>query len=324
MGCPHRCVFCNQNAISGCRVFDEGEVPRLIERALATVPEGELPEIAFFGGSFTGIDRNLMERLLRMATGYVEAGRVSSIRLSTRPDFISAEILKILNCYPVQTVELGIQSMDDRVLLASRRGHTAAQTVQSCEMIREAGFDLVGQMMIGLPRSDAESEMETAEAICRMGAVAARIYPTVVFRGTELQRMAECGEYLPLSLEGAVERAANVLEIFSARDVGCLRIGLCATEELTSPEEVYAGPNHPALGELVWNEIYYRKIRTLCQRSGLAGGEAVLYVPRGTVSKAVGQKRRNLERLLRETGTRICGVHETGESDLSVEKSRRT
>lgn len=309
LGCPHQCVFCNQHSISGCAGFDEREVPRQIDAALRTIPEGTETEIAFFGGSFTGIDRDLMLRLLELSAGYADRGRVSSIRLSTRPDLIDREILGVLRRYPVRTVELGLQSMDDRVLLASRRGHTAAQAERACREVVSAGFSLVGQMMIGLPDSTPESERQTAEFICRAGAEAARIYPTVVFAGTHLAELTESGAYVPLSVPDAVSRSADVLERFLARSVHVLRIGLCASESLTSPDMAMAGPNHPALGELVWNEVCYRRLYQCLQSAGLLGQAVELTVPDREMSKIVGQHRCNLTRLWQETGTEVQKIN---------------
>ncbi|MBQ9131967.1 MAG: radical SAM protein, partial [Clostridia bacterium] len=153
LGCPNQCVFCNQCSISGCRQFSPAQVTRQIDAALSTVPKGTPVEIAFFGGSFTGIDRELMIGLLEMAQAYVDRGAVDSIRLSTRPDYISQEILEILARYSVRHIELGLQSMNDGVLQACRRGHTAAQAEEACRAVVAAGFSLTGQMMIGLPGS---------------------------------------------------------------------------------------------------------------------------------------------------------------------------
>ena len=315
MGCPHQCVFCNQRSISGCKAFDKDQVASQIEEALKTVPAGSETEIAYFGGSFTGIDRDLMIRLLDLAQSYVRLGRVKSIRLSTRPDMIDGEILEILGRYSVGTIELGLQSMDDAVLSASKRGHTAEQAEIACKKVVEAGFSLVGQMMIGLPGATLESERETACRICDLGASAYRIYPTVVFADTPLLTMMREGEYTPLSVEEAVFRSAEVLRIFLDRGVQCLRIGLCATEDLTDETSAVAGANHPALGELVWNELYYQNIHTCLKNKGLLGKEVELTVSKREISKAVGQNRCNLSRLERESQTvvkKIDGVDEEG------------
>ena len=315
LGCPHQCVFCNQHSISGSRSFDEGAVAAQIEEALKTVPAGTETEIAYFGGSFTGIDRELMIRLLDLAQSYVRAGRVQSIRLSTRPDMIDREILEILGRYAVGTIELGLQSMDDGVLFASRRGHTVAQAEEACLQVVAAGFSLVGQMMIGLPGASLESEVETARRICDLGASACRIYPTVVFAETPLLTMMRQEKYEPLSITDAVFRAAEVLRIFLERGVRCLRIGLCATEDLTDETTAVAGAKHPALGELVWNELYYQNMYTCLKNEGLLGREVEIAVSKREISKTVGQNRCNLSRLQRETQTvvkRIDGVDEEG------------
>ena len=309
LGCPNQCVFCNQRSISGCKEFREESVKELIEQGLTYVnADPSEIDIAFFGGSFTGIDRSLMCRLLALASGYIKAGHVGGIRLSTRPDYISMEILDLLAHYGVRHIELGLQSMDDRVLAATRRGHTALDAEVACHAIVESGFSLTGQMMIGLPESTPESEEMTARKICALGAESARIYPTVVFHGTPLYDMTLRGEYTPLSVENAVVRSANVGEIFEDADVSCIRIGLCATEDLVSSESAYAGPYHPALGEMVLAEMYFRKTVQYLAAQGILGTEVVLEVPEREVSRAVGYQRRNLHRLYEETGTRVASV----------------
>lgn len=308
MGCPHRCVFCDQRSISGCHAFDEAAVPHLIETALATMPADRDIQIAFFGGSFTGIDRALAVRLLETATRYVRAGRVSSIRLSTRPDLIDGEVLELLGRYPVRTVELGLQSTDDRVLALSERGHTTRDCEAACRAVRAAGFELVGQMMIGLPGSDAATDSQTARDIVAFGATAARIYPTVVFADTPLADRLREGTYRPLSQDEAVRRAADAYEILSAGGVRCLRIGLCASEELTDPSRAVAGPAHPALGELVLGEVRYRELVRLIREAGLCGRRVALELPERQVSQTVGQRRCNLERLQREYQTAVVSV----------------
>lgn len=265
-------------------------------------------QIAFFGGSFTGIDRGLMCRLLEVAAGFVHGGRISSIRLSTRPDLIDQEVLALLARYPVKTIELGIQSTNDAVLAASGRGHSAGASFAACHAVLEAGFELVGQMMIGLPGSDAESELQTARDIVALGASAARIYPTVVFAQTPLAAMTERGLYTPLTVAQAVERAANVYSCFEAGGVSCLRIGLCASEELTDPACAIAGPNHPALGELVLGEVRYRALAQAVEQAGLRGKPIELLVPARQLSQTVGQHRQNLLRLQAEYGIRSVTV----------------
>ena len=308
LGCPNQCVFCNQRAISEHQDFSEERVREEIEQVLSTLTTGDQAEIAFFGGSFTGIDRALMCRLLDLAQFYVNEGRVESIRLSTRPDYIDNEILSILARYSVKTIELGLQSMDDAVLLACRRGHTAKQAEDACRAVVDAGFSLVGQMMIGLPGSTPESEMKTAEMICNLGASAVRIYPTVVFYDTPLCEMAQHGEYVPLSVEEAVERTAPVLQFFRARALPCIRVGLCATESLTSPDAVFSGPNHPALGEMILGECLYQRVKEKVLEAKLEGKGIVLELPPRELSATVGQHRRNIEKLQRETGVTVCRV----------------
>lgn len=301
LGCPNNCVFCNQRSISGHLDFDECGVTDEIEAALATIEAkgGNVDtEIAFFGGSFTGIDRGLMLSLLEKAYSYIESGRVGSIRLSTRPDYIDREILDILKKYEVKTIELGLQSMSDAVLEACKRGHDRETAARACRLIKEYGFELVGQMMIGLPGATPENEAETAREICELGADGARVYPTVVFYDTELCDMARSGEYECLGNDEAVMRTKEVLKIFDENGVPCIRVGLCASENLASEDAVYGGANHSAIGELAMGEVFYDKMRELLGKiQGEGEKNIVFYVPKGATSKAVGQKRKNIDRL---------------------------
>ena len=300
LGCPNQCVFCNQRTISGVERFQPEKLDGIIEDALATLGDRDA-EIAFFGGSFTGIGYEYMCDLLERANRYIKDGRVVSIRVSTRPDYIDDKILEALVRYGVRTVELGIQSVSDRVLSASKRCHTFRDIEHACASVTGAGLSLVGQMMIGLPSACADDEMDTARFIADAGASAARIYPTVVFRDTELMYMAESGEYIPLSLSDAVERSANALGILTSRGVEVIRIGLCSSENLRSDDTYFAGPNHPAIGELVEGELFFRMLRDKLRELSPSENSVVsVSVLRGAVSKAAGHGGINRKRLCDE------------------------
>ena len=310
VGCPNACVFCNQRSISGQLDFDAAEVDSKIAEALSTVGEQDECEIAFFGGSFTGIDRELMLYLLGVAQRYVDGGKAVGIRMSTRPDYITERVLEDLSHFSVKTIELGLQSLDDEVLVASGRGHDAACALRACRAVKESGYELIGQMMIGLPHSSVESEIMTAKLIAEVGADGARVYPTVVFYDTELCAMAERGEYVPLSNEDAVLRTKEVLCVFADRDVPCIRVGLQASENLADAEKVYGGANHSAIGELAMGELYFDRICREIDRLDLSGNTLTVYVAKGCVSKAVGQKKKNKQRICQKYGFKSVKVLE--------------
>ncbi|MBE6704508.1 MAG: radical SAM protein [Ruminococcaceae bacterium] len=330
-GCPNNCVFCNQHTIT--QTEDGGSkrdiVPE-IEACLATL-DSEMCEceIAFFGGSFTGIPREDMIRLLETAYGYIKSGKVASIRLSTRPDYIDEEILDILERYGVRHIELGIQSMDDKVLTLSGRGHTAETTEKACRLITERGFSLTGQMMTGLPGATPESEVMTAKRICDMGAESARIYPTVVFRGTQLCNMSQSGEYTPLTNEEAAERSAKVYKVFADNGVKLLRIGLQSGEGL-SDDNVYAGASHSAIGEMTVARYYLdimlhecEKIAENMKSSEDPGTVLTVFCAEGETSKVSGQKRVNKQRItefFREKGMRIREIKIKESKDIPKNK----
>ena len=312
LGCPNDCVFCDQKTISGKRSFDPDGVDTEIETVLSEVRgQGYEVEIAFFGGSFTGIDRSLMITLLEKAHSYIESGDVKSVRISTRPDYIDKEILSILARYGVTDIELGIQSMNDKVLAACRRGHTADDTRRACRMITEAGFRLVGQMMTGLPCSDGQSELETAREIVDMGACGARIYPLVVFHGTELEGMMLSGAFSPLPEDEVIRRSADVLDIFVSAGLEILRIGLCAQDNLLDGSSIAGGFYHPATGEMVKSELFFKRIVTSESfAAARARGEIKVCCPIGKLSQVIGQRKRNEKRLRDEYGIKNVKIVE--------------
>ena len=318
LGCPNQCVFCNQRTISGVEKFDPENVKEQIDLALETIEADAEVEIAFFGGSFTGIDRELMIQLLDIGYSYIKNGMVKSLRCSTRPDYIDEEIIGILKNYGVKTVELGLQSSCNSVLEKSKRGHYFEAEEKSCRLIVESGLDLVGQMMIGLPGSDLDSELETARFIINAGARAARIYPTIVFRETELCQMTHDGEYTPLSLEEAISRSSKALSLFVDAGVEVIRIGLQASEGLESKDSYVAGPNHPALGELIIGEYYYQKILNILSSASYAFDEHItVLVKPGSLSKAIGQNAKNKTRL-KAVYKNICFAESDGLKEYEV------
>jgi len=289
LGCPQQCVFCDQRAIAAQKAPTPDTVRAEIEAALT---HATLPEIAFFGGSFTAIGEAEQKAFLATAAAFVEAGKARGIRLSTRPDCVDAAVLERLRHHPVTTVELGAQSMDDTVLHAAGRGHSAADTVRAARLIRAGGITLVLQMMTGLPASTPERDIGTARQLAALKPAAARIYPTCVIRGTPLEALWRQGSYTPQALEDAVETAAACLGIFTEAGIPVIRIGLNPTEEL-SGGAVAAGPYHPALGELTrarrLRHLAARQLDTLPQDS-----RVTLTVPAGKAPLLRGQKRCNL------------------------------
>lgn len=316
-GCPNDCVFCNQRKISGVKCYDPDEVRNVIDTALSTAEnDAEDRQIAFFGGSFTGIPRNEMLYLLEMAKEYIDRGLVSSVRLSTRPDYIDDEILSVLKSHGVRTVELGIQSASEEVLSVCRRGHTRADSERAMKSVVEYGFELVGQMMTGLPRSTPGTELETAKLIADCGASAARIYPTVVFADTTLYEMVRNGEYIPLAEEEHVSRAAAVLGYFDSRGIKVIRIGLQAGEALINRDGVF-GCYDESVGEKCYGAYYGKRITDLLAGRNVAGKRVVIRVKPGEASRAAGYRGAN-RIMLKNLGASSVSIYE-GADALAVE-----
>lgn len=290
-GCPHQCVFCDQTKIAGAPV-SPGEVVSLIEQGLlACSPEA--PQVAFYGGSFTALPSDLQDAYLDAVGPYLQNGSVSGIRLSTRPDSIDDRVIERLKSKGVVEVELGAQSMDDAVLRAAGRGHTAEDTRSAARKLKRAGFSLVLQMMVGLPQE--KDPMATAQALIALKPSAVRIYPVAVVRGTPLETLWRRGEYTALELSQGVLLCARLWELFQSHHIPVIRMGLHPSKDLDA--SVCAGVYHPAFGELVHAERYYQKARKLVK--GLSGTITLLVHP-SKVSCMIGQNRNNLEKLEQE------------------------
>ena len=266
LACPHQCVFCNQQKISGTFSSPKPEeIVEIIEKYLATMSTEKRVEIAFFGGSFTGISIDLQEQYLKIAHQYIQTKKVSGIRLSTRPDYIKQEILDLLKKYGVSTIELGAQSTNDDVLRKSGRGHNFESIKTASELILKNGFELGLQMMIGLPSDSLERTIQTANDIVNLGASSTRIYPTLVIKETALAKLYEKGNYSPLSLENAVLWTKEIVQRFEKNNVKILRVGLHPSEELSYEKSLVAGPYHIALNEMVmteiWNDLLIKRLK---------------------------------------------------------------
>lgn len=315
LGCPNNCVFCNQRSISGTRDFDVNKVKEIIEESLKTIDFSSTElQLAYFGGSFTGINRDDMLYLLSLGKKYIDLGIISSIRISTRPDYIDRDILTILKEYGVRSIELGIQSMSDKVLTASGRGHTSEDTRKACALIREFGcFELVGQMMVSLPFSSPDDDRNTAKEIVMMGADKARIYPTMVFASTPLEEMLNSGLYSSPDIDSSVSLCADIFEIFTESNVEVIRIGLAESEGLHDQSGIIAGAYHPAMGELVIGEYYRRlidrELRIIGKRV-LSGKSITIIAPVGSTSKIIGQKGRNKHYIYNEYNVKSIKVIE--------------
>lgn len=294
IGCPHCCSFCDQRAITG-----QSGAPTAREvRAAAEAAEQHLgvaarqAEIAFFGGSFTAIDAEYQEELLAAAWEYVREGRFAGIRISTRPDAIDQETLCRLRAYGVTAVELGAQSMDNRVLRLNHRGHTARQVEEAAGKIQGAGFSLGLQMMTGLFGDTPAGALETAGRLAALHPDTVRIYPTIVMKGTELARLVAAGEYRPMGLAETVELCAHLLDLFEERGIRVIRLGLHAGEGVE--QNRLAGPWHPAFRELCESRRLALRALPLLRRALPTGGRAALWVHPRALSQMLGQKKSNL------------------------------
>lgn len=317
-GCPHTCVFCDQRRISGSitsPTFDG--VKKLIDESLSTVEDAEV-EVAFFGGSFTGITEPAMIGYLEVVKPYLESKKVQGIRLSTRPDYISPHIIDILKHYGVTAIELGVQSLDAEVLKRSKRGHTAEDVANACSIIKQSGIRLGIQTMLGLPGDTYEKAMDTALKVVDLKPEMVRIYPTLVLKGTELEELYESGSYKPLSVDEAVDWCAAIVPVYKEAGITILRLGLHSSESMESA--VVAGPYHPAFGELVESRIILDRIMRELEKKPPEHGRILIRTRPELLSKVVGHGRANIcaiKKKYPDIDVRVLAELENGDFEIS-------
>ncbi len=291
LGCPNQCSFCNQRYIACVSEIPDGDT---VHNAVRVAKESsnynpQNTEIAFFGGSFTAIDKKYMCSLLSAAKMYVDDGTVSGIRISTRPDAIDSEILEILKKYGVTAIELGAQSMFDSVLKLNKRGHTVNDVCVAADLIKQHGFSLGLQMMTGLYGSNDSLDLQSAEKIIELKPDTVRIYPTIVLQNTDLEKLYKTGEYIPKPLDAAVDLVSKILLKFKKENINVIRTGLHTIDT----ERFVAGPWHPSFKELCDARIFLNNALGHLNEKG----EYEIYVNDKSLSKMIGQKRENIEKL---------------------------
>lgn len=298
-------MFCDQKEITGQnkRVVNIDTVSDTLKNAFAKISdEFNEVEIAFFGGSFTAINEEYMIELLEAAYPYVESKRCSGIRISTRPDAIDSHVLNILKRYGVTAIELGAQSMSDRVLELNERGHDAKAIRQAARLIKESGFSLGLQMMVGLYGSDTEDEWYTAEQFAKLSPDTVRIYPTVVLANTRLAELMRESLYTPMAFDEMVDICAELLTFFENKGINVIRCGLHDSESLR--DNMIGGVFHPAFREICESKIFFDKCAKLLVNEEREARDIVLRVNPKDLSKALGHKKKNLS-LLNDMGYRV-------------------
>ena len=302
LGCPNNCTFCNQKSISGqMKNITPDEVKKIIEKYLKSFKDDNIEkEIAFFGGSFTGIEEDIQEELLKVAYTYVEQKKVSGIRVSTRPDYIDKEKLKLLKKYGVKTIELGVQSTNDYILQKCKRGHKFEDVKRASKLIRRFRFTLGHQMMVGLPESTRLDELRTAKDLAKLKPKIIRIYPVLIIKNTELEEEFKNGYYEPISLEQAIETCKELCYFYKKKKIKVIRVGLQNTDLISNPKniesEVVAGPYHEAFGQLVEDSIWYDSVLEKIKKFNTKVIEAEVVVNPLNANNVIGHKKENIKK----------------------------
>jgi histone acetyltransferase (RNA polymerase elongator complex component) len=302
-GCPNQCVFCDQTRTTG--QSDAFPTANQLQAAIAQFlsyrrDPARPTEIAFFGGNFLGMDRERILFLLELGATYVSQGTARGLRFSTRPDTITPTTLKLISDFPVTTIELGVQSMNNRVLEISRRGHTARDTHQAMALLRPEPYRIGIQMMVGLPGDTPVQALATGEAIAALAPDFVRIYPTLVLKGSPLARWHAQGRYVPMPLSEAIDLVKSLLALFLGKNIKVIRMGLQPTADLNSGAGVVAGPFHPAFGELVHSALWRDAMHKWMSTHSIDGQSIEITVHPSVLSRIKGYRNDNLRWIGRE------------------------
>jgi len=323
-GCPHQCVFCNQKAITGVRrnIPSPEALRAQISNFLNYNRKGKKTvQVAFYGGNFLGQPKKDIEYLLYEANKFISAGKVDSIRFSTRPDTVNNERLDMLNGLPVSTVELGVQSMDDQVLAMSKRGHTASDTERAIHRLKKRNYEIGLQLMVGLPGDDETRSLTTGRRIAEFSPDFVRIYPTLVLSNSQLAGWYKKGKYIPLSLEAGVAATKKLYLLFAHENIRVIRMGLQISTDLEKGTAILAGPYHPAFGHLVFSDIFLDRATSILKSEIIPTDTVSINVHPHSISKMQGLKNRNIEILKRNfylKSIRIVPDVSLGENQLAV------
>jgi len=305
LGCPHHCVFCRQETITGKkgRLPTPEQIRQQVNRFLQYGKHRPATtQISFFGGNFLGLNRASLLSLLEAATALVHTGIVDSIRFSTRPDTVSKKKMGLLGEFPVSTVELGVQSMDDRVLHLAGRGHLAADTVAAARLLKKQGYQLGLQMMVGLPGDSDDGAMETARRMAVLQPDFVRIYPTLVLAGSRLADRLRSGRYHPMPLEQGVNLVKRLYLFFKANRIPVIRMGLQASDGLDDTERLLAGPYHPAFGHLVHSAILLDALSAAIEKIASPPDPLPIIAHPKMISRVQGVNKHNLLQLRQTFG----------------------
>ena len=216
-------------------------------------------ELAFYGGTFTALERRDFLACLRFGAYWRDRGVIRAMRCSTRPDAVTPAILSELKDAGFTCVELGIQSFSEGALAVSRRGYSAEQARRGCAMVKESGLMLGVQLLPGMPghaREDADGDIRETIGL---SPDFVRLYPCLVLDGTALAAMWRRGEYTPWDLEETVDFLAEACHAFRRENIPIIRMGLA--EEPGLADHVLAGPRHPAIGGMARSRALFIYIR---------------------------------------------------------------
>lgn len=300
-GCPQRCIFCHQPYITGVSPdvsIGPQEVRNAIDTALQEPRSRQKAvrfEVAFYGGTFTGLPGYIQEQLLRTAEAYVRRGDLDGIRLSTHPAMFDDATFVRLQAFAVTMVEVGVQSFDNQILRTARRGHSAEEAEAVIRRLHDCGMGVGIHLMVGLPGDTHTISLASAQRAIALQPEAIRIHPTLIFRHTALETLYQQQRYTPWTLDESVTICKAMLQCFRAHQIPVIRIGLQPTDSMRV--NLVAGPYHPAFRQLVEAELMYDQLNAACRARAPLPAALTIFAAPPDISTVRGQKNANISRL---------------------------
>jgi histone acetyltransferase (RNA polymerase elongator complex component) len=300
-GCSHQCAFCNQSIITNKKssLPDKTQIDNTITQYLQYQGRRISVELAFFGGNFLGLPHKTIIKLLETVNPYISENKIHGIRFSTRPDTINSQTIELIKAYKISAVELGVQSMNDEILLKSKRGHSARDTIKAINLLKKHSFKIGVQVMVGLPCDRESSLLKSTNQIAKLAPDFARIYPLMVLKGSLMEQWYKKGLYKPLRLDKSVILVKQMYQIFHAAGINVIRMGLQASDMMEDESLVLAGPWHPAFGHLVFSEIFYDMVCNKIDQNPelLRAEKLIVNIHPKSESRLRGDKNSNLKKL---------------------------
>ena len=271
--CPNRdgtlgyggCIFCSEKG-SGEHIHSEKSITKQVEDYFKSYKAKRANKFIVYFQNFTNT-YDSVENLKKKYDAALIDSRIVGLSIATRPDCISEDVAELLSSYTDKyyvTVELGLQTSNDKTGKLIHRGYSSNQFTEAVKRLNKHNIDIVAHIMVGLPNETKEDLKNTVEFLNKHKIQGLKIHSCYVVKNTVLCDMYKQGKYLPLSLEDYLESATYVLTHINP-DIVIHRISGDAPKDLlVSPDWnshkkwVMNGLDKLLREKNLWQGMYYK------------------------------------------------------------------